>query len=186
MSINYRSLLKLLSILLLTFSIGCSNSDDVVPEEINKEELASKIQVLSDSLSLPMDAARAKQLSMDIMRTTTQFVEVFSSDPRCPDYLFISARAANGLRKYDKSLKILDTIKKKYNGYSKMPEVYFLYAFTLDEDLERKEDAKLAYMELINKFPDNHLSQQSVLLMEQLYMSDEELIEMWNQQEEQQ
>ena len=95
------------------------------------------------------------------------------------DYLFISARAANGLRKYEKSLKTMETIKQGYEGYAAMPEVYFLYAFTLDEDLDRKEEAQVAYMDLINTFPDDPLSKQAGFLLDQLYMSDEELIEAW-------
>ena len=118
------------------------------------------------------------------MRATTRFVDEYSNDPKAPEYLFISARAANGLRKYEKSLKIMNTIKQRYQDYNKLPEVYFLYAFTLDEDLKRKEEAKDAYMELINKFPDDHLSKQAVLLMDQLYLSDEELIQKWKEQEE--
>jgi TolA-binding protein len=60
-----------------------------------------------------------------------------------------------------------------------MPEVYFLKAFILDEDLDKKDDAKKAYTDLINEFPDNALSAQAAVLLDQLYMSDEELIEMW-------
>ncbi len=169
---------------LLTFVIGCSqDSDNNASKEINKKELAAKINSLSDSLTIPMKEEIAKKVSLDLMRSCLEFVDAFPGDNRCADYLFTASRAANGLGQYQKSLTILDRIKRGYNGYAKMPEVYFLYAFILDEDLEDKEKAKEAYMELINEFPGDPLSIQSTLLLDQLYMSDEELIESWKMKE---
>jgi tetratricopeptide (TPR) repeat protein len=173
--------------ILLIFVTGCSQeSDNSTSKEIDKKELATKINSLSDSLSVPMEATLAKKLSLDLMRSCLEFVDAFPADNRCADYLFTAARAAGGLGQHEKSLSLLNRIKKGYNGYSKMPEVYFLYAFILDEDLEDKEKAKEAYMELINKFPDDPLSIQSGLLLDQLYMSDEELIENWKMKEQNQ
>ena len=167
---------------LLSFLFSCSSDSQETEDSTSLEDQASlstKIDSLTLKLSDSMDLEEAKQISIELLDNCTKFVEVFPKDPRCADYLFISARAANGLGEYDRSLKIMDTIRKGYNGYDKMPEVYFLYAFTLDEDLGRKEDAKQAYMDLINAFPVDQLSKQSTLLLDQLYMSDEELIESW-------
>jgi tetratricopeptide (TPR) repeat protein len=168
------------------FSNACTEQEDSNKNALSKSELAKHINDLSDSIAVPMDAAMAKKLSLELLRSCTEFADNFPEDERCADYLFIASRAAGGLGQYNKSLSILDRIKKGYNGYAKMPEVYFLYAFTLDEDLDQKEKAKEAYMELINKFPGDPLSIQSALLMDQLYLSDEELIEKWKNQEENQ
>ena len=168
------------------FSNACSEQENKNENTLSKSELAKHISDLSDSIASPMDEAMAKKLSLELLRSCTEFVDNFPEDDRCADYLFIASRAAGGLGQYNKSLSILERIKKGYNGYAKMPEVYFLYAFTLDEDLDQKEKAKEAYMELINKFPGDPLSIQSALLMDQLYLSDEELIEKWKNQEENQ
>ena len=164
------------------FANACTEQD-ANKTKVSKSELVKHITELSDSIALPMDAAMAKKLSLDLLRSCTEFADTYPEDERCAEYLFIASRAAGGLGQYNKSLSILDRIKKGYNGYAKMPEVYFLYAFTLDEDLDQKEKAKEAYMELINKFPGDPLSIQSALLMDQLYLSDEELIEKWKSQE---
>lgn len=178
-----------LFILSFLFMISCSNESketkDVATLE-EKTELSTKIDALYIKLSESMDAEEAKFVSQELLVNCTNFVETFPKDDKCAEYLFIAARAAIGLGKYDESLRILDTIRKGYKGYDKMPEVYFLYAFTLDEDLDRKKDAQKAYMDLINTFPGDHLSTQSALLLDQLYMSDEELIESWKQKEEDQ
>jgi hypothetical protein len=175
-----------LSLFILVFFYSCNNNNEKSTQEeslVEVAQLSAQIDSLKAKLSGPLTNEEAKQLSMDLMNSCNSFVEAFPKDNRCADYLFISARAANGLRQYDASLTTLNRIKGGYRGYEKMPEVYFLYAFTLDEDLERKEDAQKAYMDLINKFPDDPLSSQAAILLDQLYLSDEELIEMWEMKE---
>lgn len=174
-----------LSLFILVFFYSCANNDEQTQEEslVDVAQLSAQIDSLKAKLSGPLTNEEAKQLSMDLMNSCDAFVDAFPEDSRCADYLFISARASNGLRQYNTSLKTLNRIKGGYRGYEKMPEVYFLYAFTLDEDLERKEDAQKAYMDLINKFPDDPLSSQAAILLDQLYLSDEELIEMWEMKE---
>jgi len=176
----------ILSLLIAIFLYSCaSNDSDVTSEEtlIEVAQLSGHIDSLKVKLSQPLSNEEAKQLSLDLMNSCNTFVEAFPEDNRCADYLFISARAANGLKQYDASLQTLNKIKGAYRKYNKMPEVYFLYAFTLDEDLDRKEDAQKAYMDLINKFPDDPLSSQAAILLDQLYLSDEDLIEMWKMKE---
>lgn len=168
----------------LFLAIGCSQEKDSnTSKKTDPSELAEKIESLRDSLSTPMEDAVAKRVSLDLMRSCLEFVDAFPADDRDADYLFTASRAAAGLNQFEKSLSILNRIKKGFNGYNKMPEVYFLYAFILDENLDKKEKAKAAYMELINTFPDDPLSVQSAILLDQLYMSDEELIENWKMKE---
>ncbi len=150
----------------------------------DKEALALKIEALEDSLSQTTLSKDAKAFSLELLRSTTQFVDEFPVDQRCAKYMFMGARAASGLGNYEKSTHMMETIKKVYGNYDQLAEVYFLYAFILDEELNRKDDAKDAYMELVNKFPDDPLSAQAEVLLEQLYMSDEELIEKWSKQDQ--
>ena len=172
------------AVVFLFLAIGCSQENEGdKSDKIDKSELAAKIESLRDSLSTPMEDAVAKRVSLDLMRSCLEFVDAFPADDRDADYLFTASRAAAGLNQFEKSLSILNRIKKGFNGYTKMPEVYFLYAFILDENLDQKEKAKAAYMELINTFPDDPLSVQSATLLDQLYMSDEELIENWKMKE---
>jgi tetratricopeptide (TPR) repeat protein len=174
---------------LIIFSNACSNTNEVEPAVGNgpsqlREDLAINIEALEDSLIHSSESEKAKAFSIELLRMSTQFVNEFPKDPRCAEYAFMGARAASGLGSYEKSLSIMENIKKVYADYPGLAEVYFLYAFTLDEELGRKDDARQAYIDLINKFPDSPLSEQSVLLLEQLYLSDEELIEKWRLQEQ--
>lgn len=175
-----------LALFIPVFFYSCGSNDEESTQAeslVEVAQLSAQIDSLKAKLAEPLSNEEAKKLSQDLMNSCNSFVEAFPEDYRCADYLFISARAANGLKQYDASLKTLNQIKGGYRGYEKMPEVYFLYAFTLDEDLERKEDAQKAYMDLINKFPDDPLSPQAAILLDQLYLSDDELIEMWKMKE---
>ena len=180
MKIRSNAGLFLVGLLIAITMLSCSDEAQKDKSSLNSQaELSTTIDSLKGRLSEPMNSAEGKALSLELMRSCLEFVDTYPKDNRCADYLFIASRAANGLGQYEKSLKILYRIMQGYKGYAKMPEVYFLYAFTLDEDLDRKDDAKEAYLALISEFPDDPLSAQSRVLLEQLYMSDEELIEMW-------
>lgn len=180
-----------LTLFVFFISISCSDNvenqnNDSNTKAITKEALAQQIESIEDSLSNASVNLDSKSYSMELLRLSTQFVDEFPKDGRCAEYMFMGARAASGLGEHEKAIRMMQNIKKVYGDYSKLPEVYFLYAFTLDEDLKRKDDAKEAYTQLINEFPDDPLSAQAILLMEQLYMSDEELIEMWSKKEQNQ
>ena len=186
MKIATSTRLALMGAFIALFVYSCSNNGSEDPENKSlrtQAELSTTIDSLKGKLSDPMSNEEAMLLSQELKQSCLEFVDVYPKDDRCADYLFIASRAANGLGEYEESLKILNRIKKGYVGYVKMPEVYFLYAFTLDEDMEKKEEAKEAYLDLISEFPDEPLSAQARVLLEQLYMSDEELIEMWKMKE---
>lgn len=167
-------------ILLVIVSCGDQNTSNEGKEGLSDEDRKEQISIIESLHHDAMNATTkedAKKASEELLTTCLSFIEDFPRDPNCAEYMFMAAKAANGLKRYKESLVLLDRMTKVYSDYENLIEVYFLYAFTLDEDLNEKDEAKKAYTKLITKYPGEPLSKQAEVLMEQLYLSDEELIE---------
>jgi len=173
------------------FILSCSEDVEKEPEVVKKEKEwnradyekeKAEIIKLEDTLIKMGPDPNAKEYSQKLLLKTVEFAENYPGDEQAPDFLFMAARAANGLGQYTKSIKIIDRIIIKYENYDRLVEVYFLKAFTYDEDLNKKPEAKKVYVEIIEKFPKDPLAKEAKILLENLYLSDEEIIKKYQSQ----
>ena len=146
--------------------------------EMEKAELIA----LEDTLIKMGPDPNSKTYSQKLLLKTVEFADNYPGDEQAPDFLFMAARAANGLGQYTKSIKIINRIIRDYDNYDRLVEVYFLKAFTYDEDLNKKPEAKKVYVEIIEKFPKDPLAKEAKILLENLYLSDEEIIKKYQSQ----
>ena len=165
--------------------ISCNETSEKDAEIVKKEKEWNRadyenekdeILNLEDSLIKLGADPKSKAYSQELLTKTVEFADNYPGDEQSPDFLFMAARAANGLGQYTKSIKIINRIIRKYEHYDRLVEVYFLKAFTYDEDLNKKAEAKKVYVEIMQKFPKDPLAKESEILLENLYLSDEELI----------
>ena len=168
------------------FLLSCNESVDKETDGVKKEKEwnradyeneKAEIEMLKDSLIKLGPDPKAKEYSQELLLKTVQFADNYKGDELSPEFLFMASRAANGLGQYTKSIDILNRIIREYENYDRLVDVYFLKAFTYDEDLKKKPEAKKVYTEIIQKFPKDPLAEQSKMLLENLYLSDEEMIE---------
>lgn len=167
------------------FLLSCSESVENETEDVKKEKEwnredyekeKAEIIKLEDTLIIMGMDQNAKAYSQKLLVKTIEFADNYPGDEQSPYFLFMAARAANGLGQYTKSIKIINRIISKYDNYDRLVEVYFLKAFTYDEDLKQKAEAKNVYVEIIQKFPKDPLAKEAEILLENLYLSDEEII----------
>lgn len=85
------------------------------------------------------------------------------------------AKTIPGLSK--RSIELYDWVLDKQPNHPKAPQVMFLKAFTLDNDIKDYNAAANAYAAFIKKYPDHEFAEQAQLLMDNLGKSDEELFE---------
>lgn len=97
-----------------------------------------------------------------------------------PEYLFKASEASRAIQKYSRTIDLYEWLITNYKEYNKIGQVHFLYAFTLDNDLGRMEDAKIAYNDFIEKFPNSDFIDDAKFLIENLGKSEEEIIESFN------
>lgn len=171
-------------------AVSCSNNSSSEAESkpadtaktvvaaITPEELLIKINSNNDALGNLSNVDSLRFICRAQTELCNQYVRSNPNAPDAPDILGYQAKAFRVLGMSDKAVDSYTRIETSYPNYQGLPEVMFLKAFLLDEDLGEKDRAKEAYNRLIQKFPDHPFSKDAKVLLTQLYMSDEEMIKM--------
>ncbi len=174
---------------LITFITACSSGDtgtkDAQATDADNSatlaavEMTKRIKVMEDTLFakdyFDMKGARAL---LDVYKA---FVATYPLDSISPEYLDRSANVYRGLGDPEAALRTYDRIIKDYPGWRKIPDMYYLKAFVIHNDLGQRGEAEKAYKEVISRFPDHHYAQDARAAIENLKYSDEELIRMWEE-----
>jgi TolA-binding protein len=98
-----------------------------------------------------------------------------------PEILFRAAGLAKSMRDPEQSIFLYDRIITDYPSWYRLPDVYYLKAFTIDSDQDRKGEAKRAYEEVINRYPEHPFAKDAKAMIENLQYTDEELIQRFQQ-----
>ena len=179
--------LSFCALALALFSCGAEAKKENKEESldlISFNDLSEKIEENNNAISEADDATILIPLANNQVLLCETFSQRFGDDEHAAEYVYWGAKAARAAQRANKAIKLYDLIINKYPTYEKAPEAMFLKGFIYDEDLNDKEKAKTAYEALIGKFPAHRLAKDASILMEQLYMSDDELIDFLKQKEE--
>jgi tetratricopeptide (TPR) repeat protein len=176
----------ILACFFLSMSFSCDSSGDTSNSSNNTgvtiDDDRKEIERMQDSLLTVGSVLEVQKYSRLLLEKTLRFVETYPRDRKNPDYLLLAARSAIGIGEYEKGISILDSILVRYTNYGKLPEIMFLKAFTYDESLNKKEKAKEAYLKLIQTYPHDPLAKEAQLMLDNLFLSNEELIRKFEQQ----
>ena len=172
---------------------GKTQISDIMLKGIAKnfESLASNASLLITDPSVSADTIIERQsdkifveddknpINIKEGKTFIDMVEAyamtFPSDTISADYLFRGMQMARSLGSFQKALSISDMILTKYPDYSRSPSVLFVKAYMLENDFRKLEEAKAAYLEFLNKYPNDELAKDIEILLNNLGKSDEEL-----------
>lgn len=146
--------------------------DDLTPKvdytEFSKELVDLEKKILSQT---PPD----KTLLQEATTKFQDFAGYFPEDPKAPDYLLKASDYALTLGQVEKSVKILTRIITDYPAYNNMDDVMFNKASHLDFELRDTTEAKVAYQEFIDKFPNSDLVHDAQSRIDNISLSLEEL-----------
>lgn len=163
-----------IALCLLVLFAACGGNAPV-REDSKAVEASRRIRTMEDSLfrSNTFDRKAAQSL-LDVYLA---YERSFPSDSLAPEYAFRAANQKKTMGDPQGSLQIYDRIISNYPGWRKMADVYYLRAFTIDDGLKQKGEAKKAYEQVIEKFPDDPYAAQAAQMIVNLQFTDEELIE---------
>jgi outer membrane protein assembly factor BamD (BamD/ComL family) len=145
-------------------------------------EMATRITTMEDSLfrSMAFDQRNAQAL-LDVYKAYTK---TFPQDSLAPEYLFRAAGlASKSMRDPQQGIKLYERVIAEYPAWKRLPDAYYLKAFTIDTELDQKGEAQRAYQEVIDLYPDHPFAADAKRMMEYLQYTDEELIQKFQQQE---
>ncbi len=173
--------------LLLLAACGASEDPDAANENAPTEAfIAAEQQKVIHDLEKPLrenlkfETAEAKK----VYDVYLAYAAEHPLDTITPEYLFRAAQVSTGLKKNERAIKLYDRIIRNYPGWQKLPETYFMKAFTYENHMDQKGAAKQAYEDLIYAVPDHDLSAQARQLIDNMQYSDEELIKKWKKEAE--
>ena len=168
----------------LIIAVGCTSSN----ESNNSEpDIAAQKQELLDIIEekemlIIKTSVKDKDATAQLLYNHyIDYAEVYQDDELAPDMLFKAAELANALGNYEDAVAIFERIEKHYKTYLRVPEAVFLQGFVYDNYLRQKGVAKERYERFIERYPNHQLVEQARLSIQYLGMSDEEIIEQFEQ-----
>lgn len=105
-------------------------------------------------------------------------------DTMAPEYLFRAAGVYRTLGEPQSTLDLYDRIIKDYPEWRRLADTYYLRAFTIDNDLQKKGEARTAYEEVISRYPEHKFAADAKQMIENLQYTDEQLIEKFKKMNE--
>jgi outer membrane protein assembly factor BamD (BamD/ComL family) len=161
---------KLLSILLISFSVffaGCGDSRD---------ESIKKIKELETKLMKDSTNAKDEVSAYNLQVAYSQFQENFPDDPEAPEYLFKAADLSISLSWGESAIAILDEFLQFYPNHKRAAEALFYKGFVYDNQINDDVKAGEFYRAFLKKYPDNAFAPSVQASLKNLGKSDEELI----------
>ncbi len=159
---------KILLLAICAFILSCGNP---------QKELATKIDDMSHKVyndsTKRIDDVMAKQY----IEACAEYASKFPADTLAPVLLLKAAETSRNIRDYQTALGIYDQIIKDFPAYKKAPQAMFLKAFTIDDNMGKKEDAKLIYEAFLEKYPNDEFAESAKFMLQNLYKSDAEIIQ---------
>jgi len=114
----------------------------------------------------------------ELLQSYLKFSRKFVGDKeKTPEFLYKAAALLRANKLSIKAVKIYDQVLVDYPNYKRNPEIAFLMAFTYDDELEEKEEAKKAYQKVIEDYPGDKWAEQAAERLKTIDMTDEEMIE---------
>jgi hypothetical protein len=126
-----------------------------------------------------MDNRAAAQL---IVKSYASFYQKYPKDSAAVDMLFKAGEVSMGLGDGRLAVKYFGTVAEQHPTFSKAPEALFLQGFceeTLNGDMQQ---AEFFYKDFIAKYPDHVLVKDAQFSIQNLGLSEEELIKMFEAQ----
>lgn len=153
------------------------------PEKPTRDGLASDIAALEQAFKpgTSTNANKEKAQAEELVLRYTQFVQTYPEDAMVPELLLKSARVSVGLKEYEAAIRYLDRVIADFSTYDQVVECHLFKGFIYEVHLNSYAEAVAAYQGLIDRFPNHRLAADARAAIENLQLTDEELLEKFRQ-----
>ena len=140
----------------------------------NREERINQIEDFEDSVFesvLAADPATVDRLA----EMYVAFADKYASDSLAPIYLLKAGEVLSNVQHTDRAVELFDRIAKDYPTFEELPICLFLKGNAYEMNAQYDE-AREAYQEYLDQYPDHLLADQVRLMMPRLGMTPEEML----------
>lgn len=164
----------LILVVLVTFS--CREGDPDSSKDLKQEAIAA-IEKLEGELKSSVEVVPNRNKANTLIEMYVTFVNNNPEDPNCADYMFKAGELSMGTEQYKRSIGFFEKVRANYPSYEKVVESMYLIGFIYDNYLNQKGMAETKYKELIEEYPRHEFTVEARAAINNLYLTDEELIE---------
>lgn len=154
---------------------ACGSSTPAPAEGPEAQVAAERVRAMEDSLyAKPGIDRKGAQALVDVYLL---YAKVHPLDSLTPEYLFRAASVKSTLGDPLGGIALYDRIIRDHPAWRKIPDTYYLKAFTIDNGLRQRGEAERAYTEVIGRFPEHRFAKDAEQMIENLKYTDEELMQ---------
>ena len=154
------------------------NTDGTAKPSI--EESKKNYQSLIDSIEKKMQATRDMPIdhgtAMFAMKCYDEYASYFPKEDKSPEYLFKAGEIANSMRFPEPAINYLSRLVTNYPSYKNIPYAIFMKGMIYDDQLKDTANARKMYQEVINRFPNTQMAEDSKSSIKNLGKSVEDLV----------
>jgi outer membrane protein assembly factor BamD (BamD/ComL family) len=158
------SILVIVIFVTATF-VSCSNSREKMSGEISKMESDMKSSQKVDSVVVN-----------ELVSAYQNYSSKYPDDSLSSEYLYKAAGLAADFNHGVQAIDIYKTLIQTYPHYKKIPECYFMVAFTYENTLGNIGKANEFYTKFLDKYPDHELADDARAAIKFLGKSPEEMV----------
>jgi len=158
-----------------------------VKEVQTKEERQEEIAKMEGEIAGLVRGERTEMLDAKADRLLKRYRDYISVNPRdsiTAEYLFKAADLSVGVRRYEAAINYLDRLNNEFPKFRKNVEMWLFKGFIYETYLNDHASAVNTYQELVKRYPNHRLAQDARASIENLSMSEEELIEKFEKMNE--
>lgn len=133
--------------------------------EISKMESGMKTNPKVDSVAVS-----------ELLSAYQNFTSKYPDDSLSPEYLYRAAALAAGFNRGTQAIDLYESIIHTYPDYKKMPECYFMEAFTYENTLGNIAKANELYHQFLTRYPDHVLADDARAAIKFLGKTPEEIV----------
>lgn len=156
--------------------VGCHNQNTKTTEKDVKK--AEEALFNSDMSTNPEAVPEA-------IATFSKYAEENSEAADAPEYLFKAIEISiNTKQEAQQSIDLVNRLVTNYPEFDKDPVALFMLAtFVYDEQMHDLDKARETYQQVVDNYPDSPFAADAAIAITQLGMTPEELIKMFEAQE---
>ena len=143
--------------------------------------LQEKISVAENALDLDSMPIPSKNKATELIKMYLDYADNYKDDTLSPSYLFKAGEMSIAVGKFDQSIELFGRLQR-YPNSNKAGSALFMQGFVAENHKHDVEQAKVFYQKFLEKYPDHVLANDCRMLLQQLSLSPEALIEMFEKQ----
>tara|TARA_B100001287_G_scaffold19152_1_gene14180 strand:- start:15294 stop:15848 length:555 start_codon:yes stop_codon:yes gene_type:complete len=166
--------------------IACDTNDQKLNQELNIEEQFKNLSLLNDSLkNTKFESLNNKiLLGREIKTNALKLYNNHQLDYNKVELEFLMQCAANGseaAQQFNDAANYFSQAQKRFPNSKNAPAYLHNKARILDDILNDKNNARIAYEDLIDFYPEHPLSKNAAIYLENAFgKSEEELLDLIN------